>query len=523
MPTSSIEHINRGAGVAAPPEKHTKEVEEFLEDLAASLQIPQEVFDAIDEEYKRVASWLESEESKVARFGLDTYTQGSFQLGTIINPVANEDDYDIDLVCEVNLDKAKITQEHLKTLFRNELQAYAQQRNIKEPNSKRRCWELDYSPQNKFHMDILPAIPDGNLQKALYESQGIKNEWLDHAVVITDEKDANYSAWTTKWPHSNPKGYAEWFRSCMKQIFQQKRQAMALQENVAKADDIPVYRVKTPLQSAIQILKRHRDMTHDGDSEDKPISIIITTLAAQAYQQEASIAATLQGVLSRMEDHIKFRNGIPWVENPTDPLENFADKWSMPEYPNRKQAFDNWLRKAKSDFSSISNLTDRVLIAEALAPSIGNKTIDTALNTRSKGAFSKLWSIRKPKHKLDPPWDFNSAGQVQISEAEFLQDGFRWQKFCSDGKALPKNCKLRFKANTNVTGEFAVFWQVVNTGLEAASANSLRGGFNVAKTTTGCLVRDESTLYQGSHTIECFIVKDGLCVARSGEFIVNIH
>jgi len=103
------------------------------------------------------------------------------------------------------------------------------------------------------------------------------------------------------------------------------------------------------------------------------------------------------------------------------------------------------------------------------------------------------------------------------------QDGFRWQKFCSDGKALPKNCKLRFKANTNVTGEFAVFWQVVNTGLEAASANSLRGGFNVAKTTTGCLVRDESTLYQGSHTIECFIVKDGLCVARSGEFIVNIH
>ena len=192
MPLSSTRHTGNLVREESSPRSYTKEAEEFLEDLADSLQIPQEVFDAIDIEYKRVANWLERPESRLANLDLDTYTQGSFQLGTIINPVANEDDYDIDLVCEADLDKASITQEELKELFGDELKAYAQQRNIKEPDPKRRCWELDYSPQHRFHMDVLPAIPDGDLRKALYESQGIKSEWLDHAVAITDEEHTNY-------------------------------------------------------------------------------------------------------------------------------------------------------------------------------------------------------------------------------------------------------------------------------------------------------------------------------------------
>ena len=33
----------------------------------------------------------------------------------------------------------------------------------------------------------------------------------------------------------------------------------------------------------------------------------------------------------------------------------------------------------------------------------------------------------------------------------------------------------------------------------------------------------EKSLYTGKHWIECFIVKDGICVARSGRFYVNIY
>ncbi|WP_197996831.1 nucleotide-binding domain-containing protein, partial [Gimesia chilikensis] len=31
------------------------------------------------------------------------------------------------------------------------------------------------------------------------------------------------------------------------------------------------------------------------------------------------------------------------------------------------------------------------------------------------------------------------------------------------------------------------------------------------------------TKFPGMHWVECFVVKNGVCVARSGEFVVNIE
>jgi hypothetical protein len=67
-----------------------------------------------------------------------------------------------------------------------------------------------------------------------------------------------------------------------------------------------------------------------------------------------------------------------------------------------------------------------------------------------------------------------------------------------------------------------VYWQVVNTGADAEAAHQLRGGFDAGVIERGKIERKENTLYTGSHTIECFIVKNKHLVARSGAFIVNI-
>ena len=69
---------------------------------------------------------------------------------------------------------------------------------------------------------------------------------------------------------------------------------------------------------------------------------------------------------------------------------------------------------------------------------------------------------------------------------------------------------------------YKLFWQVVNTGEEAAAANDLRGGFNGGEVQRGGRKWHESTRYTGGHWVECFAVKDGQCLARSGEFIVNV-
>jgi hypothetical protein len=87
---------------------------------------------------------------------------------------------------------------------------------------------------------------------------------------------------------------------------------------------------------------------------------------------------------------------------------------------------------------------------------------------------------------------------------------------------VAKHCDLTFEAVTDIPRPYMVYWQVVNTGDDARRDNGLRGGFDEGIVERGKLIRHESTRYTGSHSMECFVVKDNYCVARSGLFIVNI-
>jgi hypothetical protein len=67
---------------------------------------------------------------------------------------------------------------------------------------------------------------------------------------------------------------------------------------------------------------------------------------------------------------------------------------------------------------------------------------------------------------------------------------------------------------------YKVYWQVVNTGDEAYRAGQLRGDFY--DSSSSGRNRTESTMYKGTHWVEGFVVKGNICVARTGEFVVNI-
>ena len=60
--------------------------------------------------------------------------------------------------------------------------------------------------------------------------------------------------------------------------------------------------VRTPLQRTIQILKRHRDIRFSTKEERKikPISMIITTLAAQIYAGEQTVEQVLRKIVERL-------------------------------------------------------------------------------------------------------------------------------------------------------------------------------------------------------------------------------
>ena len=520
--------INPSDTGAFKPMDKPRSIERFLEALAESLQIPDSRYEEAEDRYKAVGDWLNRPASTLKSINPKVYIQGSFRLGTVIKPASEEEDYDVDLVCELEFDKTQVTQEGVKEALGVEMKAYATRYGMKEPNPGRRCWVLEYADGAQFHLDALPAIPDGDGQRRLLEYKGLKEtEWSNTAIAITDEKDAAYKSVSVNWPHSNPKGYADWFYSRMQQVFDLRRQAFMLTEGKGSVEEIPFYKVKTPLQSAIQILKRHRDMTVE-DSNVRPISIVITTLAAQAYDQENTIHETLFNILSRMDDYIEYKNGVVWIGNPTDPLENFADKWE--EYPEREAAFRDWLAQAREDFAEVAGMSSLTEIGEYMAPNLGRKLIEEVINKKApakKNALSvigKKFSFLSPAHRKEPMWPMLRSGRVEIAEATYIRSisGAMARPFFSDGAAIPAQCDLIFKAQTDVAEPYQVYWQVVNNGRDASNDGGLRGGFTKDADGVAGLTHNEKSLYKGTHTIECFIVKGEVCVARSGQFVVNI-
>ncbi len=270
------------------------ELKLFLQSLAESLDISEAQYEAAVKHYGAVGEWLNRDDSPIANHRPKIFPQGSFRLGTVIKPINDTEEYDIDLVCEMeSLSKEQITQKQLRDSVGDRLKDNELYRKMLVEGN--RCWTLQYSDSARFHMDILPAIPDHNTD-GLARRIGVA--LASTSLLITDKE-------LREWQCSNPVGYAEWFKGRMRVQFNMGR--MLLAESLrASVDDVPEYKVKTPLQRSIQILKRHRDIMFEKDPDNRPTSIIISTLAAQAYSNEPDILVAIQNIIvKQIPDFIK--------------------------------------------------------------------------------------------------------------------------------------------------------------------------------------------------------------------------
>jgi hypothetical protein len=311
--------------------------------LAESLDIPPSAYKLAIERYEAMARHLEREGSVVAQFRPQIYSQGSFQIGTVISPLDRKHGYDLDLACEMRaLGKTQLTQQQLKQLLGREVQAYALAHDMQEPDEKPRCWHLDYQDDVRFHMDIVPSVPEDDKTKAALAASVAPQDagFVQFAVAITDFNDANFATLARNWPNSNPKGYAEWFIARMN-----AEAGLVLEDREA----VPIYERKSPLQIAIQILKQHRNVMFRQDPRDAPISCIITTLAARAYGGQRDLRDALVAIVDGMPKFI--RPVSPRVANPVNSAEDFADNWAGE--PSREKAFWTWHAQLQRDVNQL--------------------------------------------------------------------------------------------------------------------------------------------------------------------------
>ena len=132
-------------------------------------------------------------------------------------------------------------------------------------------------------------------------------------------------------------------------------------------------------------------------------------------------------------------------------------------------------------------------------------------------------------HAKPLQWPFHQKYKVSIDAYIYIRVGDlkKLGGLNSNGRQLQDGILLKYIASTNASGPYQIKWQVVNTGPHAAREKDLRGNFFDAKLTNRSLSSDkhinwEHAKYTGKHWIECFVVKNDICVARSGRFYVNI-
>lgn len=363
---------------------YTKDqLNDLYERVVKDIDISDALFDAAEREYIELGSWIDRQ---MPTYKVSIYPQGSFALGTVNKPVKGTDDYDLDLVCEFEEQYGLSACVLKRSVVKPLLERYRKTKG--EIEEKRRCWHVEYEDVPQFHMDVIPAV------------------CRDRYIDITDYDGENDCY---EYIGSNPKGYVKWFRERMAVRQRALREQYCLMhsdliKSQADIEELKEYHYKTPLQKAIQLLKRHRDVMFEGDTIHlKPISIIITTIAAELYNNEDNIVDTLVSILTQAEKYIRdHKVGEEFhIDNPSytgGDTENFADKWN--EHPERAAAFLGWLNQARIDLISTKLYGfDRVKMADNIKISVGKVTCDRVF---AQMAQEERRSMEAQQKKIDP-------------------------------------------------------------------------------------------------------------------------
>lgn len=285
--------------------------EELLARIAQELQLDKTRLERMETAYNAVYDLLKKDETFFEDLDVEIYAQGSKRIGTTVRPI-NGEDFDLDTVLHIY----DIFSKHNPTEIYNALVRVIESDGYYKTiyQKKDRCVRLNY--KSDFHIDILPACMQNNFDK--------------EKIAIPEKR-------LQSWSSGNPKGFADWFLEIANsvQTSMLKRYSDVLLEAKVESEPLPqeLY-IKTPLQRAVQLIKRYRDI-YFQDKKHPVSSIVLTTLIAKFYNGEDSIFDAIDNVileiknsyLTAVNSNLRFK-----VFNPVDGNEDFTDSWTSENY-----------------------------------------------------------------------------------------------------------------------------------------------------------------------------------------------
>jgi hypothetical protein len=354
----------------APPQTHLllrkAEVYSLLDQICQALELTDAQLAAARTSYEAVAEWLSESDNPLLK-SIDIYAHGSTGLGTTVKPIGRED-FDVDLICKVLRFTADRPPAELKRIVGDRLKENARYAAMLE--EKKRCWRLNYA--REYHLDISPTINNAKCANG--------------GELVPDKKLREFKP-------TNPKGYKALFERRAALLPTLRMQKALAAEDRAAVEPFPVHSTaKGILRRTVQILKRHRDVHFlEVVEEIAPISIIVTTLAAQSYEYCVKsfvfdseldvLIATIRLMQHFIDKPVVNGRRIYVVANETTIGENFAERWNTE--PARAAAFYEWHAKALADFEALPDLQGIDVIGKSLEGSLGSSVVRKVIDART--------------------------------------------------------------------------------------------------------------------------------------------
>lgn len=337
-------------------ETATSQLDDLLTRIGMKLQISPTAHRQAKDRYRAIGDWLRAEGSPLAQYEPWIYSQGSLKIGTTVKPIGRNE-YDLDLVCEFQTDW-RLFPEPVELLDIVWDRLYSNETYRPMIERMNRCIRVNYA--NQFHLDILPACP--NPVAGLY-------------CVVVPDCDAD------DWKDSNPKGYALWFEGEA-----HRARAEFKRKNAEPLPEQQAFEELEPLKRAVQLMKRHRDVVFEKTPKLAPISIVLTTLAAQHYHGQSSVNESLISILDGIIASIPSNERL-YVLNPTNPREDLSERWD--DHPERYRAFVKFVRDFRDRWVEL-NAQRGIQNVEAVMEKMFGENIAKEVVTEHMKAFDAV-------------------------------------------------------------------------------------------------------------------------------------
>lgn len=307
------------------------------------------------------------------QFDLNLAPQGSASLGTSVAPLARKhSEHDVDLVLRVSAPEGVFDPVTLHRRVGERLRAEYEE--ILSPI--RFGWTLDYAEAERFHFDVVAAIP-----------------WLHSSgepMAAAANRDIN------RWQPTNPAGYAQKFLALAailprledveyQELLEEKR-ALVNCSSVTVETLPEDTLLKLPLQRGTQLTKRFRDVwfSRRNRLKQRTPSIVVTTMIWRAYERHVvgktftSMFAVLETLARHLDDPAvlavrQMGNGEReyCLLNPTVPDENLVARWNQRERQGEADEYFSWVKDYRAFITALGNAEGFHRLEPLLLESVG--------------------------------------------------------------------------------------------------------------------------------------------------------